>query len=187
LIAVFTPFINRLLHRPSIDLALSGGLSGKLTQLSDWHGFSTSCQTEQGGTMLFALFPGTMSSDHVVFFLVVTPYQGAGSYSEDTSSRSDPYAVQPVRILVSTIPESASHGAVPPAGGIAYTTQPTPQYPSLSPPDEAGTSPGKVNLRVNPGETSGRVDAWLDFGTSTAGTPVHVTGTFNCGVLERAS
>jgi hypothetical protein len=176
--------INRLLHPPSVNLTVSGGATGTMTDLSNWHGFGTSCSIENGRTFWLGAFSGTIGSDHMVFMLIITPYHGPGSYVDepyDPQSRT----LLPARVLLSTIPESAPGGVIPPAGGRAYRTEPAGPYQPRSAVDAARQGPvGQATVSLNPDEKSGKVDAVLVNWAATADTPVRINGSFNCGVLS---
>jgi hypothetical protein len=189
LISSALPFINRLTHRPSIDLAVSGALNGKMTQLSRYRDSDTGCSTRmvQGQREWVGGFTGVVGSDHLLFLIAVYPYPGPGKYEDpavlDTrtlyqGTRIRPRRDTPVHVLLSTIPPSAPDAT-------EYGTDPNPVYAPTSQANAGHQPPvGQVSLTLNPDQKSGRITAVLMNARAIAGTPVTVSGTFKCGTLD---
>ena len=151
-----------------------------MRKLSDWHNFHASCDTSTGHPIFFGFFGGTVGADHVVLQIVITPYHGAGTYTQHGADGALDL-VEPLDIAVATIPESARWGAFPPQGGTIYSTRHTPRYPVLSPVPNGPPGPGQATVAINADGKSGRIDAVLDFGTATDRQTLKVVGSFNCG------
>jgi hypothetical protein len=189
LVSAGLPFLPRLLNRPSIDLAVSGALSGKMTELSKYRDFDSSCFTRavQGKREWTGGFVGVVGSDHMLFLITVAPYAGPGKYDDpaviDTQTLYQgtgirPRSDAPVRVLLATIPPTAP-------AATEYGTSPNPVYAGTSQANAGNQPPvGQVSLTLNPDQKSGQITAVLMNARAIAAAAVTVRGSFGCGTVE---
>ncbi len=171
-----------------MDLAISGALNGKMTQLSKYRDFDSGCLTSlvQGKQQWSGGFVGMVGSDHMLFLIAVTPYTGPGKYDDpavlDTRTLYQGTAIRPrintpVHVMLSTIPPTAPTAT-------EYGTDPNPVYAPTSQANAGHQPPvGQVSLTLNPDQKSGQIAAVLMNARAIAAAPVKVSGTFNCGTL----
>jgi hypothetical protein len=188
-ILLLTPFLNRVVHRPSTGLAISGAVSGNMTQLSNYRDFNSGCFTSlaQGKKQWSGGFVGVVGTDHMVLLITVTPYTGPGKYADpavlDTRTLYQgtgilPRVGAPVHVVLSTIPPTAPTAT-------EYGSNPDPVYARTSQANAGHQPPvGQVSLTLNADQKSGQITAVLMNARAIAAAPVTVSGTFDCGTLE---
>jgi hypothetical protein len=188
-ILLLTPFLNRVVHRPSTGLAISGAVSGEMTQLSNYRDFNSGCFTSlvQGKKQWSGGFVGVVGTDHMVLLITVTPYTGPGKYADpavlDTRTLYDGTNIRlrvgaPVHVVLSTIPPTAPTAT-------EYGTYPNPVYARTSQANAGHQPPvGQVSLTLNADQKSGQVTAVLMNARTIAAAPVTVSGPFDCGTVE---
>lgn len=170
--------LNRLTHPSSIDLTISGGLSGKMTKLSRYHDYDWGCSTSmvRGERQWHASFAGVVGAEHMLFTVTVLRYAGPGTY-DDPALLDDKGSLRPeinrlVLVWLSTIPPNAPDVT-------EYATYPDPRYaPTFKPPI------GQASFTLDPDQKSGHITAGLMNARAIAEAPVTVSGTFKCGVLD---
>jgi len=188
-ILFLTPFLNRVVHRPSTGLAISGAVIGNMTQLSNYRDFNSGCFTSlaQGKKQWSGGFVGVVGTDHMVLLITVTPYTGPGNYADpavlDTRTLYHgtgilPRVGAPVHVVLSTIPPTAPTAK-------EYGSNPDPVYARTSQANAGHQPPvGQVSLTLNVDQKSGQITAVLMNARAIAAAPVTVSGSFDCGTLE---
>jgi hypothetical protein len=188
-ILLLTPFLNRVVHRPSTGLAISGAVIGNMTQLSTYRDFNSGCFTSlaQGKKQWSGGFVGVVGKDHMVLLITVTPYTGPGKYADpavlDTRTLYQgtgilPRVGAPVHVVLSTIPPTAPTAT-------EYGSNPDPVYGRTSQANAGHQPPvGQVSLTLNVDQKSGQITAVLMNARTIAAAPVTVSGSFDCGTLE---
>ena len=188
-ILLLTPFLNRVVHRPSTGLAIFGAVSGNMTQLSNYRDFNSGCFTSlaQGKKQWSGGFVGVVGTDHMVLLITVSPYTGPGKYADpavlDTRTLYQgtgilPRVGAPVHVVLSTIPPTAPTAT-------EYGSNPDPAYARTSQANAGHQPPvGQVSLTLNADRKSGQITAVLMNARAIAAAPVTVSGTFDCGTLE---
>lgn len=188
-ILLLTPFFNRVVHRPSTGFAISGALSGQMTQLSNYRDFNSGCFTSlvQGKKQWSGGFVGVVGKDYMVLLIAVTPYTGPGKYADpavlDTRTLYQgtgirPRVGAPVHVVLSTIPPTAPTAS-------EYGSNPDPVYARTSQANAGHQPPvGQVSLTLNADQKSGQITAVLMNARAIAAAPVTVSGSFDCGTLE---
>jgi hypothetical protein len=188
-ILLLTPFLNRVVHRPSTGLAMSGAVIGNMTQLSNYRDFNSGCFTRlaQGKKQWNGGFVGVVGKDHMVLLITVTPYSGPGTYADpavlDTRTLYQgtgilPRVGAPVHVVLSTIPPTAPTAT-------EYGSNPDPVYARTSQANAGHQPPvGQVSLTLNVDQKSGQITAVLMNARTIAAAPVTVSGSFDCGTLE---
>jgi hypothetical protein len=188
-ILLLAPFLNRVVHRPSTGLAISGAVSENITQLSNYRDFNSGCFTSlaQGKKQWSGGFVGVVGADHMVLLITVSPYTGPGKYADpavlDTRTLYQgtgilPRVGAPVHVVLSTIPPTAPTAT-------EYGSNPDPVYARTSQANAGHQPPvGQVSLTLNADQKSGQITAVLMNARAIAAAPVTVSGTFDCGTLE---
>jgi hypothetical protein len=162
-----------------VDFTITGGVTGKMSKLTDWHKLPTACSKDSGQTSWSAVFIGMVGADRMAVTILVLPYHGPGTY---VVGPFDPSGTPvPVHVLLLPLPDASSSTTIPPPGVAFYLTEPNTSNPPAVPPTAGQRPTGQTMLLVNSDETSGQIGAPLY--NWNGASPIRVQGSFNCGTL----
>lgn len=167
------------------DLTFTGAVSGRMTELKTVKNRRSSCSvdTVQGVDQWAASFVGSVDGKPMALFFALTPYHGAGIYTNPgvpdaatlkTISVADLFKMK-ISVHMGLNRDPLKNTPIP-----DYATEPgSPvQGPLTDLIPMAGL--GKATVTLEADKKTGRVDAILMNSATPTGPPVHVRGTFRC-------
>ncbi len=167
------------------DLTFTGAVSGRMTELKPFKDRRSSCfvNTVQGAEQWGASFIGNVDGKPTLLFFVLTPYHGAGVYTNPgvpdaatlkTISVADLYTMK-ASVHMGLNRDPLKNTPIP-----DYATEPGSPLQG-SPTDLiplAGL--GKATVTLEADRKTGRVEALLLNSVTPTAPPVHLQGTFRC-------
>ena len=171
----------------SADLSFEGAINGRLTQGSDSRGIIRTCFLGKGQWNWS--FEGLLNGRRVEASIVVTPYHGPGTYTYEGILDSQTLEqLRQSQFYQGNVPVYmvVAMGPLDALGVTQYRSYPGAAYRAIPLSELTKFAPlGRLSVVLNPDEKSGRVTGLLMSTAGPTAAPLHVSGSFGCGLLHR--